>query len=859
MRRFRKNTKGAVTVFVTLLLVPAILISGTAVDLARIHTARSIASDANQLAANSMLSQYDALLHDLYGLFGIMAGHPELAEMLNDYIEITIFGGSGYRSGLGTLQVFYGSNLQPAELLPAPEKNLSNTDVLRRQIEEYMKFRGPAIIVNEFLDTLDNNTLRADAAVIGEKLEVDSAIADMYDLYTRLYDAITAADRCNQAIGGIAGGHFGAVSTSLVAIQRQFADLQTAHTTWESAGADTSTTSSQLYIGILQNIKSLTVGGPRGSNWGAGGWQTIGNVAGLNSNIANAKIQADNFKPRFDLVVSIAREIDDASVQLEQRINALENRLNSSGVGADLRGALTQPGPDGKSQIDRYRELLMWSNIEAMAAAFSDGGYDYIDIAVKPLLDSVKYRNVNNESAGSLTREQLDALPADPGFALSNSASGERVSRFAGFPEDSVTYKMPPGFLKFAEYPGDNHVFFQELSLMMSASPLDPVILYDGQETVSDSNPERGQRTMIGSLLSFVQTAYNGLANDPLGARYLSSPGAAATESLNIINILSLIPEAISAPMINIISDPRGSAAEAGDYLLLLTYSTSMFSNYTATKPESIGLTRENLNQITFTRSISGVPISPEVNYFFQSEWEYLYNGRENAGQNLSAITRLLFLTRLVSNYITVFSVAEVTTVVMNIKAAFAWNPPLAIILAELARAAFTAAETVVDVAALRSGHRVPLFKNAAAGQWVCTPNGLMSALNNVISGGTFQRDGFSNQGGLSYSNYMIFFFITKAVFSPDAAEELTKRTGDLIEWNIINYRSNANADEGRMASALSGNDRFRLLDMKTDFSIGFTVDLRMLFLSMPLAQRGINSVIPPGTMPMTIVDYRGY
>ena len=235
MRKFIGNTKGAVTVFITLLLIPAMLISGTAVDLARIHTARSIVQDANQLAANSVLTQYDALLHDLYGLFGVMADDPVLAEMINEYIEIAVFGGDWYDKGIGTLQLFYGCNLQPAELAPAPNKNLRNEDVLRRQIEDYMKFRGPVIIVKEFLDALSDNKLKEDTKIIENKLDIDTSIADIYDLYKRLYDAIIDANKCNQAIGGIAGGYFGTVSSTLTYIHQQFSDLLACYEAWERA------------------------------------------------------------------------------------------------------------------------------------------------------------------------------------------------------------------------------------------------------------------------------------------------------------------------------------------------------------------------------------------------------------------------------------------------------------------------------------------------------------------------------------------------------------------------------------------------------------------------------------------------
>ena len=92
MRKCFKDTKGAVTVFVTLLLIPAILISGSAVDLSRILTARSVMQDANQLASNSVLTQYNALLQDLYGLFGVAEDDPILGDLLDDYIKVAVFG-----------------------------------------------------------------------------------------------------------------------------------------------------------------------------------------------------------------------------------------------------------------------------------------------------------------------------------------------------------------------------------------------------------------------------------------------------------------------------------------------------------------------------------------------------------------------------------------------------------------------------------------------------------------------------------------------------------------------------------------------------------------------------------------------
>ena len=86
-------------------------------------------------------------------------------------------------------------------------------------------------------------------------------------------------------------------------------------------------------------------------------------------------------------------------------------------------------------------------------------------------------------------------------------------------------------------------------------------------------------------------------------------------------------------------------------------------------------------------------------------------------------------------------------------------------------------------------------------------------------------------------------------------ANTLARRTARLIELNVTNYRDGLNAVEDDMAKA----DRFDLSKAVTDFSLTTTVDLRMLFLSMPFAQKGVNGVVPPKTLPISVTDYRGY
>ena len=313
--------------------------------------------------------------------------------------------------------------------------------------------------------------------------------------------------------------------------------------------------------------------------------------------------------------------------------------------------------------------------------------------------------------------------------------------------------------------------------------------------------------------------------------------------------------QALQSNMLGIIQNPSGSLISIWEHALLLSYCTSVFSNYATARPQSIGKTKNDIGSIEFTKTITNVPMSPEVNYFFQSEWEYLYIGKNNAADNLNAVTRLMFLLRMVCNYIVVFSVPSVNSVINAVKASFALVPILAITLGELARMAFVAAESLVDISLLRSGYKVPLIKKGKTTEWVCTPSGITGALTKINKADEVHKR------GLTYSNYMLVFFITQAVFSGEAGVILIDRTADLIEWNIINYSSSVFSDEGKMEWELGRSDRFKLVNMKTDFIITTTVHMRMLFLSMLFARNFASGrgIVAPGSLNMTVTDYRGY
>jgi hypothetical protein len=872
MRNFKKDRRGVVTVMVTLLLIPAVLLSGTAVDIARIYTARSIMQDANQLAANSVLTQYDALLKDLYGMYGVAKDDPVLGRLVDDYIKAAVFGDDAMPIHDNTLKPFYGADGDNISVTVDKSKSLGEPEVLRHQIEEYMKIRGPVLIVKEIIDQVSGGSpIQEDIDVLEEKSGIDQDIADLCEDYKELYALIQAADNCKQGIG-MKGG-VGNVAGSLKAIRNKFKDLENCYKEWENETDPNKKHDLEIkYNGIRKHIEALTTEGYGYSTWKPGGFETVGGeqvwkdgewrspypIVGLNSNIEKAKRDAEDFKPTIDAVVAKAQEIDNKQQTLQRRINNFDDKLRRGECSPDITNAMTEPNisVDGEmiSQIDLMRRLTA-TRWQPAADSYKTKAYYYIDETVKKQsLDKVEYPDSNRSPSDRLTRPQLAAISSNPAFDLSESTAAEdsRAAFFAGFTD--VTYGMPGGFEKFKDDHTENYAYLEGIKNGITNADVTDMTSDTGESKGNSSNAEDDQEDNIFDIINkAVEVWKTALTNSPEGALYINDSSASEREDLNFLEAVALIAESLKNNIVGAFTDPLGALATAGDYTLVLTYDLAMFSNYTTAKPGG-----------ETVRSVTNIEMSPKINYFYQSEWEYLFNEKQSAAANLDAVTQLLLIVRIVCNYITVFSVHEITAIVSAIQGAFAWLPPVGLALGELARAAFVIAESIVDIAVLRSGNVVPLVKTA--GEWICKPSGILNVLKKASEGGAETLALFDH--GLSYSNYMLLMFIGQAVFMSgtvdNAANTLAKRTGDLIKWNVNSCifgigEKAQNERPGAMSDAQGKANYFKLEERYTTFTLTTTSEMRMMFLSMPFAQKGINGVVPPKTLQLKVSDQRGY
>ena len=884
--RLARDCKGAVTVFVTLLLIPAVLVSGTGVDLARLYTARSILHDANQLAANSVLASYDALLQDLYGLYGVMKDDPEFAAMVDEYIQVAVFGEDWVDREEGTFQLFYGSELIPGDVTPAEGKNLANQEVLRRQIEEYAKFRAPAIIVSEILDKLDSfEKVQEDAAVIKDKMEIEDRIEEIDRLYKRIYKSI-------QYLNGIKDYEASAmesVNAYIDALEDEIDYLYTTRSDYTEAVLNEQEEKAADYEAKYErhilNIQALIKGGTYFKGWipgnddGSGNyvpgyWTSQAYQTGLNNVISDRTEALEkciqntdtdlSIENSFEEFCALCQKADEKREELEQLVDNLENRLNSGKCSEGLKDGLTKPpenDPDGPSIIERYRDVLSY-DVSAMADAMAGQDVPQIQATIERL-NSVGYGDpdVNIFHSRDYMKDlSLTDLPIN--VILENQSRGpdnqveDKLALLDSVMPDR--YTVPGTFEPFesnAFQSTKNPEFYARLQEFYSRSGSG-----SGGSSGDDEDAEDNILDTLEDILGQIQDQFvHFLEFKPEGAlHYKNGSNDAGGVSTDFgmagdwgseDGAKDQVKKALNN---NLLSSLGNAATDAADKILLLTYDSEMFSCYSTNKGGGENAPVEE--------SMSGIPLGVGVNYYYQSELEYLYNGDlTSAENNLKSVTGMLFLVRFVFNYVASFAVADVVNTVSSVESALAWTGPFAIVAGELVRLAMALGESVIDVSRLKDGQNVALLKTSD--NWRFSLSGQLDAIASggeaSLSDGAFSAEGAQDDEGLTlgYKDYLRLFLLLKD------GNTLAQRTARLIELNVTNKRENIGdlADRDARETAMAQAELFRMENAVTDFSITTSVELKMLFLSMPFAQQGVNGVVPPGTLPVSVTDYRGY
>lgn len=211
---FYHRNRGAVSIFLIIVLVPCIVISSIFVDLGRVHLSRTQNTASADLALNTLLTNYDGDLKEWYGMIGSCQTIEEFYEVsaeyylrnissqgLSDEELMTLAGVFSAATGDDTIYDLMQVECQTetsAMISEVKGANLKNTTLLKDQVVEFMKYRAPIEIGKGLVGKLKGimNGEASDDVGLGqfvESKENDALVTAKQNFYAAEGDLMTAA------------------------------------------------------------------------------------------------------------------------------------------------------------------------------------------------------------------------------------------------------------------------------------------------------------------------------------------------------------------------------------------------------------------------------------------------------------------------------------------------------------------------------------------------------------------------------------------------------------------------------------------------------------------------------------------
>lgn len=209
--RSKRGQKGAISVFLSIILVPCIVVSSVFVDLGRVHLSKTMAESSADLALNSLLTNYDADLKDWYGMVASCQNIQEFYEVSAQYFLRTISSQNLSDEEIILLSDYYSSatnddtiyDLLSVEcedgtsgmIQEVTGANLSNPALLKEQIVEFMKYRAPVELAESLFSMIKNEdgSPSDQAEELIKSDENDDLVEAKQNFYEAEGDLLTAA------------------------------------------------------------------------------------------------------------------------------------------------------------------------------------------------------------------------------------------------------------------------------------------------------------------------------------------------------------------------------------------------------------------------------------------------------------------------------------------------------------------------------------------------------------------------------------------------------------------------------------------------------------------------------------------
>lgn len=206
--------RGAVTVFLTLILVPVIVVCTCFIDLSRVKLAQGMVKSAGDLAMNTALTSFDQTLNEIYGLLASCQSREEVVDSVDRYFMESLSSReletSQVQQFIKSLNNLLGKAEETEEvndllcitmndgsfaLEEVENGNLTNPAVIKEQIVNFMKYRSVIDGTQELVAMLTESAnaaknVKENSEMIKAQQDAAEAEEEALDKLKVLYHAI---------------------------------------------------------------------------------------------------------------------------------------------------------------------------------------------------------------------------------------------------------------------------------------------------------------------------------------------------------------------------------------------------------------------------------------------------------------------------------------------------------------------------------------------------------------------------------------------------------------------------------------------------------------------------------------------
>ena len=819
MELFLKRSKGSITVLVTLILVPTIFFTGFLTDLSRLKLCGNQAVMAADNYGETVLTQYDNLLKELYGLFAVTQNEEGLKALdnLQAYMKTSFDpSASGISwehleavqgfAGLNKVEGFMPYRSAKVEMsYEFPENaNLGDNVVLATQVGDFMRFRIAEQLVEDDTDLLDMldtvSNLENDSKAIKKKTELDKKVDKIFKEIKDYYQYLKALDGYPAYRDGINTGYASCV-TDIKNIHESISYKRYAAYKSEDPEAIKSA------LAHRQEIEDYNSSSHEEENTKTEG--------GEKSESTEDSQKPDPLSPEEERLCAIS---DDYTGDPE----AQESRIKQKFADAVKKVADAVENKDGDIRIDNFEAIVV--SLDHKAKDITKDGKDICKL-MKEIQDILDNKSVSEDLKSGL-QDDLDKM---------KELFGEnKLQVYASIAEYLKEKDLPVN----KEYSQTIETAMLEVSNVINAYLKPEEYEWNPAETLleqakwNDFKNVASQKELYDELVKTFKT--NGEKED----QYEKQKQAANTAKDNAENSLTNEATVTSARDIPQdfgygrntavapfkLTDMIGAAADMfsinkfksnANMLLLKLYTVQYDFGMFSSRVTNVNKDQEK------EVSLTGYEMNRQINYLYQAELEYLLGGNNSSKSNLEEARNKILAIRAVTDYTATYAIHEVNSSIKAVQnAATAVNPILGVAVGAALRMAVTVLETAQDWSYLKDGKGVVLIKRHLED---------MTAYSSIAAllGNTAENKAEDKCVRLDYEQYlklMIIFMTT--------TDQVMNRTRNLIELNV--NAAEAGLKEDQNLPSLT----FHMKDAHTAVNATCTVHLDFLVMPEGFAQK---------------------